>query len=80
VTAAAVKATGGTDGSKIITYLHSGVTLQSVQGPVKFNSLGENVKAIAFIFQWQDGNFVQVLPATAAGSVKIMNPKPAWSS
>jgi branched-chain amino acid transport system substrate-binding protein len=80
VTAAAVKATGGTDGSKIITYLHSGVTLQSVQGSVKFNSLGENVKAIAFIFQWQDGNFVQVLPATAAGSVKIMNPKPAWSS
>jgi branched-chain amino acid transport system substrate-binding protein len=80
VTAAAVKATGGTDGSKIITYLHSGVTLQSVQGPVKFNSLGENVKAIAFIFQWQNGNFVQVLPATAAGSVKILNPKPAWSS
>jgi branched-chain amino acid transport system substrate-binding protein len=80
VTAEAVKATGGTDGSKIITYLHSGVTLQSVQGPVKFNSLGENVKAIAFIFQWQNGNFVQVLPASAAGSVKIIDPKPNWSS
>jgi branched-chain amino acid transport system substrate-binding protein len=80
VTAEAVKATGGTDGSKIITYLHSGVTLQSVQGPVKFNSLGENVKAIAFIFQWQNGNFVQVLPASAAGSVKIIDPKPHWSS
>jgi branched-chain amino acid transport system substrate-binding protein len=80
VTAEAVKATGGTDGSKIITYLHSGVTLQSVQGPVKFNSLGENVKAIAFIFQWQNGNFVQVLPASAAGSVKITVPKPKWSS
>jgi branched-chain amino acid transport system substrate-binding protein len=80
VTAEAVKATGGTDGSKIITYLHSGVTLQSVQGPVKFNSLGENVKAIAFIFQWQNGKFVQVLPANAAGSVKILDPKPNWSS
>jgi len=80
VTAEAVKATGGTDGSKIITYLHGGVTLQSVQGPVKFNSLGENVKAIAFIFQWQNGKFVQVLPANAAGSVKILNPKPNWSS
>ncbi len=80
VTAAAVKATGGTDGSKIITYLHSGVTLPSVQGPVTFNSLGENVKAIAFIFQWQDGKFVQVLPAAAAGSVKILSPKPGWSS
>ncbi len=80
VTAQAVKATGGTDGSKIIAYLHSGVTLQSVQGPVQFNSLGENVKAIAFIFQWQDGKFVQVLPVAAAGSVKIINPKPNWSS
>jgi branched-chain amino acid transport system substrate-binding protein len=80
VTAEAVKATGGTDNSKITKYLHSGVTLQSVQGPVMFNSLGENVKAIAFIFQWQHGKFVQVLPATAAGSVKIMNPKPNWTS
>ncbi|HEX3925708.1 MAG TPA: amino acid ABC transporter substrate-binding protein [Streptosporangiaceae bacterium] len=80
VTAAAVEATGGTTGSKLITYLHSGVTLASVQGPVKFNSLGENVKAIAFIFQWQNGKFVQVLPAAATGSAKIINPKPAWSS
>jgi branched-chain amino acid transport system substrate-binding protein len=80
VTAAAVRATGGTDGAKIIKYLHSGVTLQSVQGPVKFNSLGENVKAIAFIFQWQNGKFVQVLPASAKGSVKIIYPKPRWAS
>jgi branched-chain amino acid transport system substrate-binding protein len=80
VTAAAVRATGGTDGAKIIKYLHSGVTLPSVQGPVKFNSLGENVKAIAFIFQWQDGKFVQVLPASAKGSVKIIYPKPHWAS
>jgi branched-chain amino acid transport system substrate-binding protein len=80
VTAEAVKATGGTDGSKIISYLHSGAVLQSVQGPVQFNSLGENVKAIAFIFQWQDGKFVQVLPANATGSVKILNPKPSWAS
>ena len=28
------------DNSKIIAYLHSGVTLNSVQGPVKFDSLG----------------------------------------
>jgi branched-chain amino acid transport system substrate-binding protein len=80
VTAQAVKATGGTVGSKIISYLHSGVTLTSVQGPVKFNSLGENVKAIAFVFQWQDGKFVQVLPVHAAGSVAIISPKPNWAS
>jgi branched-chain amino acid transport system substrate-binding protein len=80
VTAQAVKATGGMDGQKIISYLHSGVTLTSVQGPVRFNSLGENVKAIAFIFQWQNGKFVQVLPANATGSVKILYPKTNWSS
>jgi branched-chain amino acid transport system substrate-binding protein len=80
VTEQAVEATKGTDGAKIISYLHSGVTLSSVQGPVKFNSLGENVKAIAFIFQWQNGKFVQVLPANATGSVKILYPKTPWSS
>jgi branched-chain amino acid transport system substrate-binding protein len=80
VTEQAVKATGGTNGAKIISYLHSGVTLSSVQGPVQFNSLGENVKAIAFIFQWQNGKFVQVLPVGAAGSVPVLYPKPNWSS
>jgi branched-chain amino acid transport system substrate-binding protein len=80
VAALAVKATGGTDNSKIISYLHSGVTLNSVQGPVKFDSLGRNGEATTYIFQWQNGNFVQVLPTAAAGSVKIVNPKPAWAS
>jgi branched-chain amino acid transport system substrate-binding protein len=80
VTEQAVKATGGTNGAKIIKYLHSGVTLTSVQGPVKFNSLGENTKAIAFIFQWQNGKFVQILPAGATGSVPVLYPKPNWTS
>ena len=78
ITADAVKATGGTTGSKIIAYLHSGRTFASVEGPVKFDSLGENVKAIAFVFQWQNGKFVQVLPTTASGSVPILYPKPNW--
>ena len=80
VTAQAVKATGGTVGSKIIAYLHSGVPLSSVEGPVQFNSLGENIKTIAFIFQWQNGKFVQVLPVGAPGSVQILYPKPNWAS
>jgi branched-chain amino acid transport system substrate-binding protein len=66
--------------SALISYLHSGVTLQSVQGPVKFNSLGENLSATAFIFQWQNGKFVQVLPLGAPGSVKVIFPKPHWGS
>ena len=76
----AVKATGGTDNAKIIAYLHSGATLSSVQGPVTFDSLGRNGAATTYIFQWQNGKFVQVLPVGSAGSVKILNPKPAWTS
>jgi branched-chain amino acid transport system substrate-binding protein len=81
VAAEAVTAAGGTDNSKIISYLHSGVTLSSVQGPVKFDSLGENSASAAFVFQWQEnGTFTQVLPVGAAGSTAILATKPAWSS
>ena len=81
VLAAAVTANKSLSNSKVISYLHSGVTLQTVQGPVKFNSVGENVVASKYIFQWQKGSkFVQVLPSSAAGSVAIVNPKPNWGS
>ena len=82
VMAQAVTATGGTDNPKIITYLHSGVTLTTVQGPVKFDELGRNSSAAAFTFQWQNGGnaYNQVLPVSASGSVAIINPKPNWSS
>jgi branched-chain amino acid transport system substrate-binding protein len=78
----AVTAVGSVDNAKIISYLHSGVTLQTVQGTVKFDSLGENANAAAFVFQWQDNGtqFLQVLPTTASGSVKIIATKPAWAS
>jgi branched-chain amino acid transport system substrate-binding protein len=78
IAAAAITATGGTDNAKIISYLHSGVTLNTVQGPVQFNAIGENPKAAAFIFQWQNGNYNQVLPLGSAGSTKITDPKPVW--
>jgi branched-chain amino acid transport system substrate-binding protein len=78
----AVVATGGTNNAKIIAYLHSGVSLNTVQGPVTFNSVGENTAAVAFIFQWQSNGtaFNQVLPLGAAGSNAIINPKPNWTS
>jgi branched-chain amino acid transport system substrate-binding protein len=78
--AQAVAATHSLDNAKIIAYLHSGVTLNSVQGPVKFDSLGENGAAAAFVFQWQKGNQVQVLPTGASGSKAIEYPKPNWGS
>jgi branched-chain amino acid transport system substrate-binding protein len=80
VMAQAVAATHSLDNAKIISYLHGPVTLHSVQGPVKFDSLGENGAAAAFVFQWQKGNQVQVLPVGAAGSKTPVNPKPNWGS
>ena len=77
----AITAVGSVDNAKIISYLHSGVTLNTVQGTVKFDSLGENSSAVAFVFQWQKSGsqFVQVLPASASGSVSILATKPAWT-
>jgi ABC-type branched-subunit amino acid transport system substrate-binding protein len=81
VVAQAVTATGGIDNAKIIAYLHSGVELNSVQGTVKFDALGENGAAAAFVFQWQKGNFDEVLtPAGKTGSVPILATKPPWSN
>jgi branched-chain amino acid transport system substrate-binding protein len=79
VMAQAVTATGGTNNAKIISYLHSGVELTSVQGTVKFDALGENGAAAAFVFQWQKGNYRQVLPAGTTGSVSIAATKPPWT-
>lgn len=79
VIAQAVTATNSVDNAKIIAYLRSGVTMDSVQGPVKFDDLGQNHSAVPYIFQWQNGTTVQVLPASAKGSVTPLFPKPAWS-
>lgn len=78
VLAQAVQATHGFDQQKIISYLKSGVTLNSVQGPVKFDSLGENTAQKTLTFQWQNGTLVQTIPTDAVGSSKPIYPKPAW--
>jgi branched-chain amino acid transport system substrate-binding protein len=82
VLAAGVTGTGSTDNKKIIAYLHSGVTLQTVQGPARFASDGTNVASVRheFIFQWQGGQFLQVLPGTAIGSSTIERTKPHWQT
>jgi branched-chain amino acid transport system substrate-binding protein len=80
VMAQAVKATGGFSNAAIIKYLHSGVTLTSVQGAVKFNALGENLAQTAYTFQWQGAKFVEVNPTTDKGAVPVLFPKPAWTS
>jgi len=80
VTAQAVQATHGFNQAKIISYLHSGVSLESVQGPVKFDSLGENQSATIFTFQWVHGTFEQVLPVNDPGSMKAEFPKLPWGT
>jgi branched-chain amino acid transport system substrate-binding protein len=80
VMADAVNHTKGLNQDNIMRYLHSGVTLQTVQGPASFGSFGINNKPVTFIFQWQSGGrFVQVLPSSAPGSVSILSTKPGWT-
>jgi branched-chain amino acid transport system substrate-binding protein len=80
VVAEAVKATGGFNNAKIIKYLHSGVSLTTVLGGAKFDSLGENPQMTAYTFQWQGAKFLQVNPVADPNSVKILFPKPVWGS
>jgi branched-chain amino acid transport system substrate-binding protein len=74
----AVQATHSLNNQKITAYLHSGATLDSVLGPVKFDSLGENTAGKTLTFQWQKDKLVQALPAGAPGVHPPMYPKPAW--
>lgn len=82
VLADAVNATKSFNQAKILKYLHSGVTFQTLQGPVKFNSKGENVDGVVLGFQWQSKGtkYVQILPASDKQSVAPLFPKPAFCS
>jgi branched-chain amino acid transport system substrate-binding protein len=81
VEAAAVTATHSLNQQAIINWLHKPTTtVQTVLGPVRFKSDGENmdIAPSALIFQWQPGQggsgapqFVQVLP-NALGSKSII--------
>jgi branched-chain amino acid transport system substrate-binding protein len=66
------------DNAKLIAELHSGDTFQTVQGNVKFDNTGQNTAATAYLFQWQNGNFIPVFPANAAGAGTIEYPKKPW--
>jgi branched-chain amino acid transport system substrate-binding protein len=54
------------DNAKLIAELHSGDTFTTVEGPVKFDDVGQNVLAVALLFQWQGGKFIPVYPAASA--------------
>jgi branched-chain amino acid transport system substrate-binding protein len=78
----------GLSQQKIIGFLHSrGTQVNTVQGLaqwgryVKGRPSGQNLKASAFVFQWQAGTpprFVQVLSLQGKPSRHIVFPKPVW--
>ncbi|MCL4393820.1 MAG: amino acid ABC transporter substrate-binding protein [Chloroflexi bacterium] len=73
----AVTKVGSLDNAKIIAELHSGDTFTSIQGPVKFDDVGQNIVIKAFLFQWQKGKYLPVYPASAAAAPAEF-PKPNW--
>ncbi len=78
VVAQAVTKNNSLDNAMLVKELHSGDTFQSVQGDVKFDSTGQNVAAIVYLYQWQKGSLVLIFPANAAGAVAPEFPKPNW--
>ncbi len=55
------------DNTKLIAELQTDV-FNSVQGPEEFPPAqnGQNSQALAYLFQWQGGNFIPVYPSSAA--------------
>lgn len=74
----AITKVGSLDQAKIIAELHKD-TFTSVQGPVKFDSTGQNTAIQAFLFQWQGGNLVPIYPASTDPNFKTPEyPRPNW--
>ncbi len=62
----AVEKTLSIENAKIIAELHSGDVFNTVQGTAQFDPAGQNVQAIAYLFQWQAGQFIPVYPLSVA--------------
>ena len=57
--------------AQIIQKLQSGAVFDTVQGTVQFDPPsagdgGQNKQAIAYLFQWQNGQFIPVYPYSVA--------------
>ena len=74
----ALNQTQSLDNQKLITTLQNG-TFQSLQGPVGFDSTGQNKLAVAYLFQWQNGNLIPVFPQAQA-MANVLFPKPNWAT
>ena len=74
----ALTQTQSLDNQKLISALKAG-TFQSLQGPVAFDSTGQNRLAVAYLFQWQNGNLIPVFPQAQA-TANVEYPKPNWTT
>ncbi len=52
-------------------------SFNSIQGPVKFDDDGDNMIAVPFLYQWQNGHLLAVFPENEA-LANPEYPKPAW--
>jgi branched-chain amino acid transport system substrate-binding protein len=66
----AVNKIGSLNNTALINELHND-TFNSVQGAVKFDATGQNVTAVPYLFQWQNGKLLPVFPA----SIAVENPE-----
>jgi branched-chain amino acid transport system substrate-binding protein len=74
----ALTQTQSLDNQKLISALKAG-TFQSLQGPVAFDSTGQNRLAVAYLFQWQKGSLIPVFPQAQA-TANVEYPKPNWTT
>jgi branched-chain amino acid transport system substrate-binding protein len=77
----AVEKLGVVDNTKLIQELQSRTVFNTVQGTVQFDGagsddMGQNLQAIAYLFQWQGGQFIPVYPYSNAAE-NPEYPKPA---
>jgi branched-chain amino acid transport system substrate-binding protein len=74
----ALAQTQSLDNQKLISALQTG-TFQSLQGPVAFDSTGQNKLAVAYLFQWQHGTLIPVFPQAQA-MANVEYPKSNWAT
>jgi len=78
VLAAAIKATGGVDNAKIISWLHAN-KVQSVEGKFGWDAAGRPQGGSFDLIQWQNGHLNIVWPLdVATNGTKPTIPKPTW--
>ncbi len=72
----ALEKTQSLDNLKLIAELRAD-TFQSLQGPVAFDTIGQNRLSVAYLFQWQKGSLIPVYPQEQAAA-NVEFPKPNW--